>query len=232
MYNQSNPFYRGQFSNYNVNYVPSTQPVYYKTIGSNNFSSNPTSNSYLNNNVNNQYRSAASFAPSMTRGFGGLTNPIYSSSLMGNKALGGLSSLFSSPIGVPQSNGFIPRFGGALGGLAGKGLGSRLSGLTWSKVFGGIQSTVTTVNQVMPLYQQIKPIFTNGKIALKMMRAAKSINAQEAQTQTVETKTEEVKKDGIPANEVIDVTPKDIFKEEVKIDLSPKTTPNKPFFVE
>ena len=55
------------------------------------------------------------------------------------------------------------------------GLFSRLGGskLTLSGILNGAQKTIGTVNQIVPLYNQIKPMFQNSKILLNV---AKGLN--------------------------------------------------------
>lgn len=206
-------------NNYGVRYYsnsqsyPSTYSNYYR---------NPTPS--LNSNVRYVTTPMRSFtAPPIT-----MPSNHSSFANQGISSLGG--GLLRSPIGVPQSNGFIPKVGGLLGNLGqGAGLGSKFSGLSFSTILGGIQKTVSTVNQVVPLYQQIKPVINNGKTFLKMMRASKNINA--FTDDTAENKTNNTQNNVNSENnhEVIEFVEK---KPEVEIDFNqkPQNEPSKPFY--
>jgi len=44
------------------------------------------------------------------------------------------------------------------------------SGLTFSKVLGGISKTLSIANQVIPLYQQAKPMINNAKTIMSVLK--------------------------------------------------------------
>lgn len=44
------------------------------------------------------------------------------------------------------------------------------SGLTFGKVLGGISKTLSIANQVIPLYEQAKPMIHNAKTILSVLR--------------------------------------------------------------
>ena len=50
------------------------------------------------------------------------------------------------------------------------------NGLTFGKVLGGISKTLSIANQVIPLYQQAKPMINNAKTILEVLKGLKSDN--------------------------------------------------------
>ena len=44
------------------------------------------------------------------------------------------------------------------------------TGLTFSKVLGGISKTLSIANQVIPLYQQAKPMISNAKTIFSVLK--------------------------------------------------------------
>lgn len=99
------------------------------------------------------------------------------------------------------------------------GLFSRVgsSKLTLSGILNGAQKTIGTVNQIVPLYNQIKPMFQNSKILLSVAKGLKSDRgnnslfknrkrnyypAQNQQTINIEEppKKEEKQKENQPSN--------------------------------
>ena len=100
---------------------------------------------------------------------------------------------------------------------ASKGLFSRLgsSKVTLSGLLNGAQKTIGTVNQIVPLYNQIKPMIQNSKVILNV---AKGLRIKPRNTRQNTSK----------------VTPKNIV--EVKVEkkeekASNGSSPSKPFFI-
>ena len=79
------------------------------------------------------------------------------------------------------------------------------TGLTLSKVVGGISKTLNVANQIIPLYVQAKPIIQNARGALKIARELLAspqkepieITPQKIETTTPKTIQAETKKESI-----------------------------------
>lgn len=92
---------------------------------------------------------------------------------------------------------------------------------SWSSLFNGIQKTVGTVNQIIPLYQNVKPIITNSKTLFKVMRSLNSSGPLNSSNNTINTNQK------IETPESIVIEKKE---EEELVELVSKNTPPKPFF--
>jgi len=90
------------------------------------------------------------------------------------------------------------------------------SGFSLSTIFSGIQKTATTINQIVPLYHNVKPIITNSKTLLSIMKgmASAPVKKQPKEEQNKDT--------------IIDVQP--TTSKEEKVEIHTINTPNKPFF--
>jgi len=91
--------------------------------------------------------------------------------------------------------------------------------ITLSGILNGAQKTIGTVNQIVPLYNQVKPMFQNSKILMGVAKGLKntSNNARRNRRQSIN-------------NQTIDIKP----KEETPIKETKKNEglfPSKPFFV-
>jgi len=104
-------------------------------------------------------------------------------------------------------------------GFLAKTAGSKI---TLSGILNGAQKTIGTVNQIVPLYNQIKPMFQNSKILLNVARGIKSTNLTPKRNFYRQKTINDVK-------ETIDV--KVETKEEIKKEKSSKNEPSKPFFL-
>ena len=93
------------------------------------------------------------------------------------------------------------------------------STLSFSSIFSGIQKTATTINQIVPLYHNVKPIISNSKALLGVMKGIASAPKQQPKS--------EVKKETEPNKDIIDI--KEGVKEE-KVEVKSTNTPSKPFF--
>lgn len=62
------------------------------------------------------------------------------------------------------------------------------SGLTFTKVIGGISKTLSIANQVIPLYREAKPMINNAKTILSVL---KGMNTSSATPKSKPTKKEE-----------------------------------------
>lgn len=58
--------------------------------------------------------------------------------------------------------------------LAKGGLFKSLSGIKWSEVLSNTQKTLNVINQAIPVYYQIKPIFSNVKSFSRLLTAFNS----------------------------------------------------------
>lgn len=92
------------------------------------------------------------------------------------------------------------------------------SGFSFSSLFSGIQKTATTINQIVPLYHNVKPIISNSKTLFSVM---KGLSSTPKAQQTI--KKEEKKED------IIDIKEEKKVSED-KIEVKSINTPSKPFF--
>ena len=95
----------------------------------------------------------------------------------------------------------LPRFSSLLGGASSKAAsgiaGASASKITFSGILNGASKTLGVINQAIPVFYQVKPIWNNART---MFRVVKEINTKEPtsnkvnntkQTTTNETKKEE-----------------------------------------
>lgn len=66
------------------------------------------------------------------------------------------------------------------------------SGLTFSKVLGGISKTLSIANQVIPLYQQAKPMINNAKTIFSVLKEFNTKNPETTKTSTTKSSIQEV----------------------------------------
>ncbi|MEG1892609.1 MAG: hypothetical protein RR189_01790, partial [Bacilli bacterium] len=71
------------------------------------------------------------------------------------------------------------------------------SGLTLGKVIGGISKTLSVANQIIPLYQQAKPMISNAK---KVMSILKEFNKPSSTSNINKTKINNNKTNVIEGN--------------------------------
>ena len=91
------------------------------------------------------------------------------------------------------------------------------SGISFSSIFNGIQKTATTINQIVPLYHNVKPIISNSKTLFSVM---KSLSKEPPKTTPKQNKVKE-------EATIIDIKEE---KVEEKVEVKSTTTPSKPFF--
>ena len=104
------------------------------------------------------------------------------------------------------------------------GLFSRIGGskLTLSGILNGAQKTIGTVNQIVPLYNQVKPMFQNSKILLNVARGLKGENNS--------SRNRFKNRRNFNYQKPIDVKEEPI-KEKIKKEEKPSgNSPSKPFF--
>lgn len=97
------------------------------------------------------------------------------------------------------------------------GIATAAKKFSWSGIFNGIGKTIGTVNQIIPLYQNVKPIINNSKTLLKVMKGLNTPTNSQTKEPTkpvMETKIEKI----------IDTQP------EEKIEIVSQRSPAKPFF--
>lgn len=140
----------------------------------------------------------------------------------------------------PYQNSFIPR--GIGSSLLNKGLSKSIpfstpkaianvatktsKSFSLSSILSGAQKGINTLNQIIPLYNQVKPLVQNGKQMLNIFKNVKKTNFEpEGLNNENIVNKEEIKQEEIKDN---------IVKEEVKEDnniIFNKSSPSKPFFV-
>lgn len=99
-------------------------------------------------------------------------------------------------------------------------MGAATKKFSWSGIFNGIQKTVGTVNQIIPLYQNVKPIIANSKTLFKVMK-------------TLNTNVSSNKKDTINPSQVASNNKAPIIEPKTKevVEIISKNEPGKPFFI-
>ncbi len=74
-------------------------------------------------------------------------------------------------------NNFFPYQNTNINQLAKRGIFSSLLGGTksvnWGNILNNTQKTLNVINQAIPVYYQVKPIYNNAKTMLKMVHALK-----------------------------------------------------------
>lgn len=74
-------------------------------------------------------------------------------------------------------NNFFPYNNVGNPGLLKKGLGFlSLKSINWSSVLNNTQKTLNVINQAIPVYYQVKPIWGNAKTMFRMIGALKEEN--------------------------------------------------------
>ncbi len=69
------------------------------------------------------------------------------------------------------------------------------SGLTFSKVLGGIAKTLNVANQVIPLYKEAKPMINNAKTILSALKEINSESKNKNKTNNNTNIKENIKKE-------------------------------------
>lgn len=93
--------------------------------------------------------------------------------------------------------------------------------ITLSGILNGAQKTIGTVNQIVPLYNQIKPMFQNSKVLLNIVKGLKPTPKKNRYSQN----TVSQKEDTI----IIKESPKE--DKPQKKDRPKGNEPSKPFFL-
>ena len=69
-------------------------------------------------------------------------------------------------------NGFYP-YQAMSSGIAKKGLFASIGKINWGNLLSNTQKTLNVINQAIPVYYQVKPIYNNAKTMFKVMGAFK-----------------------------------------------------------
>lgn len=80
---------------------------------------------------------------------------------------------------------------GNLGSAANGGITSLLGKIKWSSLLSNAQKTLSVVNQAIPLYYQVKPVFKNIKALGKIGKEFTKINNSSNVVQTINNDTTE-----------------------------------------
>lgn len=143
----------------------------------------------------------------------------------------------------PYQNSFIPR--GLGSSLLNKGLGKSIpfstpkalssiatktnKSLSFSSIISGAQKGINTLNQIIPLYNQVKPLVQNGKQMLNIFKNVKKTNFEpEGNSEIKEEVT--IKEEQVDEEKKEEIIIANNEKEENNIIFN-KTSPSKPFFV-
>ena len=65
------------------------------------------------------------------------------------------------------------------------------SALTFTKVLGGIKTGLNIVNQVIPLYKEVKPMVTNARKVLNVLKEINVPNSTKSDKVTLNTSSKE-----------------------------------------
>lgn len=91
------------------------------------------------------------------------------------------------------------------------------SSFSLSTIFSGIQKTATTINQLVPLYHNVRPIISNSKAIFNIMKGVAAAPSKNNKEQKVEKE------------EIIDIKSEE-KKDEEKIEIKSVYSPSKPYF--
>ena len=84
---------------------------------------------------------------------------------------------------------------------------SKTSKLSLTSLISGAQKTIGTVNQIIPLYNQVKPMFQNSKALINTLKEIKFLpkkrNTQHTQKTFTPNKQPEIKKEEKPVTKEI-----------------------------
>ncbi len=93
---------------------------------------------------------------------------------------------------VPNLGNVVSAAPSSVGAITGSGT-SLLSKINWSSLLSNAQKTLNVVNQAIPLYYQVKPVFNNiktlGRIGKEFVRSS---NVQNTSNQTVNNENNNV----------------------------------------
>ncbi len=95
--------------------------------------------------------------------------------------------------------------------------------LSFSSIINGAQKGINTLNQIIPLYNQVKPLVQNGKQMLNIFKNVKKTNFEPEGVEEKEDSTAEVNE-----NSIVKEIKKTNYEKSVIFN---QTKPSKPFFV-
>lgn len=116
----------------------------------------------MNNNYNNFYPYGYQ---NMTRGIPNanmMFNPSYMASMPTRASGGLLSRLFPTSLNASSSIGAVS--------------GATTSGVTFSGILNGASKTLGVINQAIPVFYQMKPIWNNAKTMFRVAKAMKDVD--------------------------------------------------------
>ena len=96
--------------------------------------------------------------------------------------------------------------------------------MTLSGILSGAQKTIGTVNQIVPLYNQVKPMFQNSKILLNVVKVLKG-------NSTTTKNIYRNKRRNINYQTPIDIKAEPIKEEIKKEEKHNGNSPSKPYFI-
>lgn len=136
-------------------------------------------------------------------------NNLYSTVQM-NRSISPFATAGSSALNTfSRSNGLLSRLGST-------------SKFNLSSFLTGAQKTIGTVNQIVPLYNQVKPLFQNSKVLLNVVNSFKKDNNSKGLFSLKRNKNQPIYQNN--------VTPTDNKKEEKHSSFKDENSPSKPFF--
>lgn len=71
----------------------------------------------------------------------------------------------------------------------------------FTKILGGISKTLNVANQLIPLYNQAKPIISNARNILGVLKEFNSKDFEESKNNIIESKDYKIKKEELSSNE-------------------------------
>ena len=88
-------------------------------------------------------------------------------------------------------NNFFPYQNGleaGAGSFLKRGLGfAGLKSINWGNILNNTQKTLNVINQAIPVYYQVKPIWSNAKTMFRMVNALKGDNSNRSTNETIKT---------------------------------------------
>jgi hypothetical protein len=121
----------------------------------------------------------------------------------------------SLPFNVPNLANNLSSFSNAASTI------SKASKFSFASILDNASRTVNTINQIIPLYQQVKPMISNAKTALNIFKNVNKIDNEPKINNNI----------NLPKEEKQDINIKENRQKVAPNIIINKTNPNKPFFV-
>lgn len=119
--------------------------------------------------MNNNYNYYGSFNP-----YGNFTRSIPNNF---NNNFRGVPNIMYGTSGIKTSGGFLSRlFPGLATNSTSSGIATATNKITFNGILNGASKTLGVINQAIPVFYQIKPIWNNAKT---MLRVAKAMNSSD-----------------------------------------------------